>query len=82
MAAMENKGYKRSPYLKDPEVLSKVVKETIKPELDPVEHPKLWQCSEEALVCNYQDFLAAVASQVTTIIKLLATHLQIDLMII
>ena len=48
----------------DLDELRKLVKDHIKPALDPVENPKLWHHIEmDYIVANYEDFLAAFAAQ-------------------
>ena len=51
-------------HVMDLDELRKLVKDHIKPALDPVENPKLWHNIEmDNIVANYEDFLAAFAAQ-------------------
>ena len=51
-------------HVDDLDELRKLVKDHIKPALDPVENPALWQQIEmDYVVANYEDFLAAFAGK-------------------
>ena len=54
----------RTPVLKDPDDLQKLIKDNIKQEKDPVLHPGLWRHRDiDCVVENYQELLAAISEQ-------------------
>ena len=54
----------RTPVLKDPDDLQKLIKDNIKQEKNPVLHPGLWRHRDiDCVVENYQELLAAISEQ-------------------
>ena len=54
----------RTPVLKDPDDVQKLIKDNIKQEKDPVLHPGLWRHRDiDCVVENYQELLAAISAK-------------------